>query len=103
MPCILFYPFPRLTIESERFTTTNSERYARLIKMKKIEKGQRSAGFCRQRPSDSAAESSRRQQKSEVRRLAKDTTGCQGFSGYEHNGIVFGVEELSSRFEHIAF
>ncbi|CAM9492037.1 unnamed protein product [Pylaiella littoralis] len=52
---------------SERFTTTNSERYAPLIKMKKIERGQRSAGFCRQRPSDSVAEASRRQQKSENR------------------------------------
>eukprot|EP00903_Cladosiphon_okamuranus_P017113 g15766.t1 len=52
---------------SERFTTTNTERYAPLIKMKKIEKGQRSAGFCRQRPGDSATEASLRRQKSEDR------------------------------------
>ncbi|CAM9200298.1 unnamed protein product [Hapterophycus canaliculatus] len=52
---------------NERFTTTNSERYARLIKMKKIEKGQRSAGFCRHRSGDSAAEAFLRQQKSEER------------------------------------
>lgn len=91
--------YPRPKIQSERFTTTNSERYAPLIKMKKIEKGQRSAGFCRQRPSDSAAEASRRQQKSEVRRLARGTARCL-YIGY--NGIIFGVEGLSLRFEHIA-
>ncbi|CAM9135175.1 unnamed protein product [Ectocarpus sp. 12 AP-2014] len=59
-----FYACP-----SERFTTTNSERYAPLIKMKKIEKGQRSAGFCRQRLGDSATEASRRMQKSKDRSI----------------------------------
>ncbi|CAM9488651.1 unnamed protein product [Scytosiphon promiscuus] len=60
--CSSYYAGP-----SERFTTTNSERYAPLIKMKKIEKGQRSAGFCRQRLSDSASAASLRQQKSKER------------------------------------
>lgn len=66
--------------QSERFTTTNSERYAPLIKMKKIEKGQRSAGFCRRRPGDSATEASLRQQKSEVRTKRLKI-------GKEHNGM----------------
>lgn len=77
---VFFQRSPPFTQE-ERFKTTNAERHGPLLKQTRIEKGQRSAGFCRQRQDDSAASASRRYQESEA---------SQGYPAVESEGLRGG-------------